>query len=396
MNLRQVLQTTWRRRAWLFGQVSPGQLANLATATKDFVLKRETTKALPAVVKIDITPTCNLACTMCVHAAPTGDERMDDQVFKSSHRMDIDRYREIIDQVRGKALAVSLYTWGDPMTHPQLNEMARIAADANLECHISTNFSFKLSDQQIRDLVTSGLTHLTACVDGLTQEEYEKTRVGGRIDWVLDNVRRVMEVRRELGRKHPILEVQYIKFQHNVHEVEKARELLEGWGIDQFSTFWGALHNLGDIMPDRYETYGPKKNGTLPTCYWPHFSTVIKYNGDVIPCCEHRAAAQHVGQDSRLDAEARTLGNIFESSLEEIWNSEDYQQVRRLVNDPERCETEPELKKTFCDGCFVCFETSINEDSRIWGNDTAFEEVYQLDEKGKPHRKAGTLPKRVA
>ncbi len=392
MNLRQVLQTTWRRRSWLFGQLSASQLANLAAAARDFVLKREITTALPAVVKIDITPTCNLSCTMCVHARPTGDERMDQQVFRADHQMTLDCYREIIDQIRGKALAVSLYTWGDPMTHPQVAEMCRIADEARLESHISTNFSFKLTDEQIRALVTSGLTHLTVCVDGLSQEAYEKTRVGGRIDWVLDNLRRVMVFRQELGRKHPMVEVQYIKFRHNVHEEEDARKICDDLGVEQFSTFWGALHNLGDIMPDRYVTHGPKKNGALPTCYWPHFSTVIKYNGDVIPCCEHRAAAQHMGADSRLDPDARVLGNIFETSLEEVWNSKAYQQTRRLVNNPERSEDEKDLKENFCDGCFVCFETSIGEDARKWGNDLDFDDVYEVDERGRPRRRPETLP----
>jgi MoaA/NifB/PqqE/SkfB family radical SAM enzyme len=387
MNLKQLVKTTWRRRSWLFGQVRPGQLLNLAKASRDFALKRETTTALPAVVKIDITPNCNLSCTMCVHADPNGSERIDDQVFKGSHRMSVDRYRGIIDRIAGKTLAVTLYTWGDPLTHSDLDEMCRIAEDANLESHISTNFSFKLSDERIRSLVESGLTHLTVCVDGLTQENYSKTRVGGRIDWVLSNLRRVLAVRDELGQKFPVVEVQYIKYQHNVHEVEEARELVEGWGADEFSTFWGALHNLADIMPDKYQVHGPKKNGKLPRCYWPHFSTVIKYNGDVIPCCEHRQAAQHVGPDSRGDDEARTLGNVFEKGLEEIWNSHEYQEVRRLVSNPERSNREVGLKKNFCDGCFVCFDTSIGETSRRWGSELEFEDIFDLDQRGRPVRK---------
>jgi MoaA/NifB/PqqE/SkfB family radical SAM enzyme len=381
MNARQLIRTTWRRRSWLFGKLSPRKILNLLEATRDFTLNRETTSALPAVVKIDISPICNLSCTMCIHADPNGSEFLDRQVFAPGHRMTIPRYTEIIQQIRHRTASVSLYTWGDPLTHPDLAEMCRIASDAGLQVHISTNYSFKLGDDRIRSLVASGLSHLTVCVDGLSQENYEKTRVGGRIDWVLANLERSCRFRKELGRSTPLVEVQYIKYRHNVHEEEPARRLCSEFGVDEFCSFWGALHNLSDIMPENVPTLRPKPNRLLPGCYWPHFSTVIKYNGDVIPCCEHRGASQHA---QGLDA--RVLGNVFESGLETVWNGEAYRMARRLVSNPERSRTEPKLRQSFCDGCFVIFDTQIAE-SRRWANEHDYEAIYELDERGRPRRR---------
>ena len=383
MDLRQLTKTVWRRKRWLFARLSPGKAVNLARASKDFALKRETTKALPAVVKIDISPVCNLKCTMCIHSDGNGSDLIDRQKFSRKDRMSVEHFGHLIEQLRGKTTAVSLYTWGDPLTHPDLEEMCRIAARAGLQVHISTNYSFNLSDERIRGLVESGLTHLTVCVDGLTQEKYEKTRVGGRIKWVLENLRRTCEIRKELNQSFPLIEVQYIKFQHNVDEVEKAKAMVEAWGVDNFATFWGALHNLSDVMPQNYPLLGPKPNQRIPRCFWPHFSMVVKYNGDVIPCCEHRAAAQHAP-----GADARTLGNVFESSVEEIWNSKGYQQTRRLVGNPELQESEPELRKTYCDGCFVINETGI-EQTRRWANKHSFDELFTVNAKGRPERRPG-------
>jgi len=386
LNARQLVQTVWRRRSWLFGELGARKLWNLAAATRDFALKRETTGAMPAVVKIDISPVCNLSCTMCVHADPIGSQRIDQQDFRPEHKMTVEQYGRVIDEIKDTAVSVTLYTWGDPLTHPDLDEMCRIAADAGLQVHISTNFSFKLRDERIESLVRSGLTHLTVCVDGLSQEKYQRTRVGGRIEWVLDNLRRVCELKRAEGREHPIVEVQYIKYQHNLDEVEPARERATELGVDEFADFWGALHNLADHMPDQYEIHGPKPNKSLPQCYWPHYSMVIKYNGDVIPCCEHRAAAQHTSRD---DPDARTFGNVFDTSVREVWNNPHYQAARRLVSNPERSESEPALKENFCDGCFVIFDTEI-EDSRRWGNRWEFEELYTIGERGRPVRRPGT------
>jgi MoaA/NifB/PqqE/SkfB family radical SAM enzyme len=368
MNLRQLLETTYRRRDWLFRRLTARKLWNLGVASLDFALKREQVSAKPAFVKIDISPICNLRCTVCVHADPNGSALLEKQVFAPEHKMSPEQFQRVIDAVKDTATAVSLYTWGDPMTHPDLPRLCRIAADAGLQVHVSTNYSFKLSDARVRELVNSGLTHLTVCVDGLSQEKYEKTRVGGRIAWVLDNLERTLKLR---DAKSPLVEVQFIKYQHNLDEVDAARALCERLGVDQFSSFWGALHNYADREPDQYAIRGPKKNRALPGCFWPHFSIVVKWNGDVIPCCEHRMAAQHAP-----GADARVFGNVFETPLLEIWNGAHYQASRRLVSNPERASAEPALKKNFCDGCFVIFETGIDETSGKWADRVRWEEVY--------------------
>jgi MoaA/NifB/PqqE/SkfB family radical SAM enzyme len=250
--------------------------------------------------------------------------------------------------------------------------------------HISTNFSFGLKDDRIRSIVQSGLSHLTVCIDGLTQEKYQRTRVGGNIGRVVNNLRRVSQVRKELGRKYPLIEVQYIMFQHNLEEVEQARKLCEELGVEQFSTFWGDLHNWTDRDPGNFDVIGPRPAKALPHCYWPYFSTVVKYNGDVIPCCTHRQGMQYAP-----GADARVFGNVFDKDLAEIWNSPEYRQARRIVSDPTRSDSEPELKNHFCDACPVLFETTRNDAAR-WANQARFEDVYALNEKGKPVRKAAS------
>jgi MoaA/NifB/PqqE/SkfB family radical SAM enzyme len=381
LDTRLLIASVTRRRAWLFGRMDGPKAWNLVSATKDFALKRETMSACPAIVKIDISPLCNLRCTACVHADPNGNPTLENQVFAPHHRMSVEQFQRVIDQVRGKATSVSLYYLGDPMVHPDLDEMCRIAADAHLQVHISTNFSFGLKDDRIRSIVKSGLSHLTVCIDGLTQERYQRTRVGGNIGRVIRNLERVCAVRKELGQKYPLIEVQYIMFQHNLDEVEKARKLCDDLGVEQFTTFWGDLHNWTDRDPGHFEVIAPREPKRLPHCYWPYFSTVIKYNGDVIPCCTHRQGMQYAP-----GADSRAFGNVFDKSLEEIWNSPAYQQARRMVSDPTRTRSEPELEGHFCAGCPILFETTRNQAAR-WGNQTSFEDVYELNEKGRPVRK---------
>lgn len=376
--MHQMIHGALRRSGWFVEQLTFRRLMNMATTGVQFFLKSERMHALPVIVKIDISPMCNLSCTTCVHADPHGDPQLEKQEFKPQHRMSVEQFRRIIDEIRGKASAVSLYYVGDPLVHPDLDEMCSIARDAKLNVHISTNFSFSLTDARLKRMIDSGLTHLTVCVDGLSQKKYELTRVGGRIERVLNNLERMCRFRRELGRTYPKIEVQYIKFQHNVDELEPARNLLLGWGIDQFTDFWGDLGNYVDRDPGTFRIIGPRENKRIPQCYWPHGNIVIKYNGDVIPCCTYRIGQQYTASD-----DARVLGNVFQSSVREVWNNEKYRQARRMVSNPQSVLHDPALKDHFCYGCPAIFETTSDTPFKM-ANHLKWEEHYELGADGRP------------
>lgn len=379
--LRDLAKGAKRRQGWFFENVTLRKAFNMGITGAQFALKSERMHTLPVAVKIDISPMCNLSCTVCVHADPNGHPGLEKQEFHPSHRMSIDQFRRIIDEIKGVSAAVSLYYVGDPLVHPDLDEMCTIASDAGLNVHISSNFSFALTDARIRRIVTSGLSHLSVCVDGLSQEKYQLTRVGGRIDRVLSNLKRTVAVRNEMGRTYPKVEVQYIKFRHNVDELEPARAMMNSLGIDQFTDFWGDLENYTDNDPDVFEVGQPHPTQRLPRCYWPHSSVVIKYNGDVIPCCSFRIGMQYTQED-----DPRILGNVFTTSLREVWNNKKYREARRLVSDPKAVQSDPELEKHFCYACPVLFETTDAKNRRN-ASKHEHSELYTIGADGRPIRK---------
>jgi MoaA/NifB/PqqE/SkfB family radical SAM enzyme len=294
--------------------------------------------------------------------------------------MSLEQFTRLAREIGGKSMAVSLYYVGDPLVHPDLDAMCGVARDARLNVHISSNFSFGLSDERIERLVTSGLTHLTVCVDAMRQETYERTRVGGKIAVVLNNLERVMRVRRALGQRYPKMEVQFIKFQHNVGELEEAARWCAEQGVDQFTDYWGNLHNYADTAPGTYSVFGPKRQKAVPHCSWPHFALQVKYNGDVIPCCYYREADQY-----RTDADSRVVGNVFQTSVWEVWNSPEYKLLRRIVSNPERVLAEPGLAETFCQGCPTLFETDSAK-NKLSADKHRWEDIYLLDEQGRVSR----------
>jgi MoaA/NifB/PqqE/SkfB family radical SAM enzyme len=341
-----------RRTSWFTDRLTMSKFRNGLSAGLSYLFKRPQSSEFPLALKIDISPVCNLKCPVCIHAAPDGDELLEKQDF-AVYRMSVDQFRSIVDQVRGKVSALSLYYLGDPYAHPKVDEMCGIARDANLNVHLSTNFSFRFTDERIRRIVDSGVSHLTVCVDGFSQETYSRTRINGRLDFVLSNLERVCQRRKELNRQFPRVEVQYIKFPHNVHELETALAYFRKIGVDQIEHSWGMVNNYADLEPRNYAIDRPRQPATLPLCHWPYDSMVIKYNGDVIPCCNFRHATQYVaGED------ARTFGNVFSSSVQAIWNSDVYATTRRLVVDPKLFDQDKGLESHFCHGCPAVFQTS--------------------------------------
>ncbi|MBI5864644.1 MAG: SPASM domain-containing protein [Planctomycetes bacterium] len=371
-----------RRLGWLRGAMTPRKSWNLALAVGEMLAGRCKVLSRPVFARIDVSPGCNLHCTVCVHAEANGDPALLAQDLHPTHRMSLDSFQRIVDQLKPWAAGVSLYYLGDPLIHPDIGSMCAVARAAGLNVHYSTNFSFRFSDARIREIITSGLTHLTVCVDGLSQATYGLTRIGGRIDRVLENLRRACAFRRDLRQKQPFIEVQYIKYQHNLHELDRAKALFRSLGVDQVHELWGGLHNYTDRDPGRYSVFGPLPARFAPRCHWPYLFIQVKYDGDVIPCCCFRLGQQYVP-----GANPRAVGNLLRDDLAAVWNSDEYQRVRRLVTRPESVLADGTLDANFCYACPRLFRTDYSERTSRFGDRYRIEDCFDLDPSGRPLRR---------
>ncbi len=372
-----------RRLRWFLSGITMRKAANICIASLQYALKNERMLSWPTFVKIDVSPLCNLHCTICVHALAHGDQNLEKQHFDSSMKMSFDQYREIIDQIKDKATAVSPYNLGDPLIHPEIEKMCLYARKSGLNVHINTNFSFKLNDARIRSLALCGITHFTVCIDGMTQDNYSKTRVGGNFEHVKSNLERLCAFKKKHRLKYPIIEAQYLKFPHNLHQLSEAKEWLQRIGVDRMVDFYGTLHNYTVDFPGNYKILGLKKKKLFPLCYWPYFFMLINYNGDVVPCCWFRMYA-HCSSDPK--DKSTVIGNVFKKSVREIWNSEGYRIARRLVSNPALAYKSQDYKDHYCYNCPLIFETDWRKNHRI-APEWDFDDLYTMVN-GKPVRRS--------
>ena len=107
--IRNMASNVWRRWDWFLRDAAPGQVVNLIRAGASFAAGNERLRAAPVLLKVDISPVCNLRCTYCVHARSEdmGDDAvLGAQAFSGAQRMSVDQLGRIVDEVAGATSAI--------------------------------------------------------------------------------------------------------------------------------------------------------------------------------------------------------------------------------------------------------------------------------------------------
>lgn len=255
----------------------------------------------PKEALIEVTNICNLDCTMCYSR----------QASRPKGLMEMETYRKAIAQVVELGVAdVHLYTVGEPLLHPKIAEMVRIAKGEGCRVFIFTNGALLTADAGL-GLISAGLDCLTFSVEGCETERYEKSRKGAKFTRLLENVSRFRELRDENGGS-PRIEV------WSAIANESKEELVS------FSQFWRRyadnvnlvyLANQGGYIEGIHNSQVLPPVADRRPCSSLWTSIVVLWNGDVSACC--------VDFDGKL-----VVGNIFSGSLKQIWFGSTYRKFR--------------------------------------------------------------------
>ncbi len=121
--------------------------------------------------KIYIEPTnrCNLNCLICIRNSwnePNGD-------------MDWSVYQKLIADLKAfpEAKTIAFAGLGEPLLHPKLPEMIRLAHEQGLRTEVTSN-AMLLTPAMALQLIDSGLDQLSVSIDGASSDTYEKHSPG--------------------------------------------------------------------------------------------------------------------------------------------------------------------------------------------------------------------------
>ena len=329
MNTNAPIDTIMRHGRFYLRHHSRKRLTNLALTLQSLVRRPLHAPNMPISLKIEPSAMCHLACPGCVQANP---------LFKIQSRgkaMTMGVFKRILDEAGDYLYRIQFYDNGEPFFNRQLLEMISLAASLDIGSQVSTNFSFPFPDDFYRQIVESGLEHLIIAMDGLSSATYSQYRINGRYDLVERGLRQVVHWKRRLGLRYPLIEWQFIVFEHNKHEIARAKEMARAIGVDRLCLKYDARAGCETWRSDDRLKDKLIRRFRLHSCLWLWGSLLIDYDGTVRPCCNA----------SRNEM----IGDLTTTPLSAIWNSKHMMQLRECVRrDNNDGDSSPRMS---CHGC---------------------------------------------
>ncbi len=302
------------------GKVIRGGLGYCRALT-GFLLR--TGKALGGPVAIAIEPTniCNLHCPLCA----TGSGMLD----RPRGTMSLESFKSIIDALPRSITDLYLWGQGEPFLAPDFLDMVRYASVRGYRTYTSTNGHY-LDDAE--GIITSGLSSLVISLDGVDRATYDSYRQGGNFDLVVDGIRKVSGAKRKNG-IGPVIELQYLVTRENAVNMKRFRSFAQSIGAERvvFKTLQAASLQGGmAYLPENRELtrYHEATHGDIePERVWPlknrcmriYYNFQIDWQGNIVPCCFDKDST-HI------------MGNVFDTPVLKIWNSEPYLSFRTTLN----------------------------------------------------------------
>jgi len=235
----------------------------------------------------------------------------------------------MLSQVSRSVFYINYYFQGEPFLHPEFLALIKSAKKHKIYTATSTNAHF-IDEKKSKEIVESGLDRLIISIDGLTQATYENYRVHGKLEKVIEGTKHLIQAKKELNSKTPHLIFQFLAVKPNEHEVDQVFDLGKELGIDEVRIKTAQLYNYKNgnpLMPDneKYARYKKKADGTYVLkqetgnhCWRMWSSSVLTWDGKVVPCCFDKDA-QHV------------LGSLESGEFSTIWKSKEYKSFRQAI-----------------------------------------------------------------
>lgn len=327
-------------------QLSFRQRTNFIRSRIDASLRRVNTKCYPFALQLEPTVQCQLDCTLCPRIRANSGQPLG--------HMDYGNYEKLMEEVGPYLVAIALWQWGEPLLHPRIIDMVRLAHGFGIMTMISTNGQIDPAAIDLAALFGAGLDLLIVSMDGASQDVYRKFRKGGNVEFVRRFTRAAAQAKRDLGKAKPYINLRIIATSDNEHEVEAVRAIAKEDGADFFSVKSVSLYYEDDPLDSRlpkgkqfrsYQYQGREEAQAyraMPNfCAKPWSWPTLRHDGSLLVCeCDHD------GQQK--------MGNVFQaSSFREVWHGEQARALRRRFHRQGRIDLE------FCRRCRYKLDDAI-------------------------------------
>ena len=289
------------------------------------VLKAMKTKRFTK-VNIEISNVCNLQCSFCP------------EVIRSKKLMDLDLFRNIIQQVAPLTEQVCFHLMGDPLVHPKLSELIGICEENQVKIFFVTN-GVLLREKQVELLLNPTIRQVNFSLHSFHDNSGDKDPTA--------YLSRIFSFTERAFIERPELYINYRLWNLNdprgtaTNNKSMLHRIAEHFGVELPQEF-DVRRKKSILIKNRLYLHFDTEFvwpdlalpvlGTKGTCYGLDSHFGILADGTVVPCC--------------LDKEAAIpLGKVQESSIVDILDNPRSQAIlkgfreRRLVESLcQRCQ----------------------------------------------------------
>lgn len=250
---------------------------------------------------------------------------------RSRGKMDVGKFKQLIDEIGGYLILVQFWNQGEPFIHTGLSEMVSYVKSKRIPAMTSTNGHFFQKAEQVESIVQSGIDEIIISFDGIDQKTYERYRVGGQFDKVIDGIKKLVQYKQDRKSGRPLINLQFLVLKHNQDQIEKIKAMGRELGVDlvtlKSAQIYSDKQGLAYLPDDdRFRRYTFNGKTHLMKSRFPNWCQliwtigVVNWDGSVTPCCFDKDGEYCVGN-------AFQEGAVFKR----IWKGGRFQAFRKKV-----------------------------------------------------------------
>jgi MoaA/NifB/PqqE/SkfB family radical SAM enzyme len=273
-------------------------------------------------VYLETTNYCNLNCSFCNR----------DEVIGALKHMPLFQFREMLEKIKHHPIKEGkLMGMGEPFLHPQFDEVCKLFKEYFPDAYLIVATNCQYRPRERFNNAMKYIDNLYFSIDGY-MESYERDRSPAKWSRLI----KFLDSFKDMDRHGCKVVCNYVVNPDNVQDIQTIYDkivvpygleelrlnIAQNWSEDK-SMPGGYTRDQINYLSDNWkDNIKGKSDWDWEDCFWVKEGLYTTVEGNVKMCC--------------LNTGAKPFGNMFETDLEEIRNSEDYQNVKMgcLTNNP--------------------------------------------------------------
>jgi MoaA/NifB/PqqE/SkfB family radical SAM enzyme len=268
---------------------------------------------------LETTNYCNLNCSFCNR----------NEVIGKLQHMSIPNWKKLLNSIKHHPITdAKLMGMGEPFLHPQFDEICRLFKETfpNSLLIVATNCQYDIkSGKKMRIMYENSLKYidmLYLSIDGY-KESYERDRYPAKWDKLID----FLDNFGNIDKNSCNTVINYVVNKNNIQDIQKIEELRIKYDLSELrlniAQDWNEHSSISNDYTEEDINYlkaywlnniKGKSKWDFSDCFWVSNGLYTTVEGNVKMCC--------------MNTGATPFGNIFNNTIEEIRNTEQYQDVK--------------------------------------------------------------------